>query len=122
MVGGLARLLDRGEAVLSQAGLHGQLVWVDWLEEKSRLLKLMLTVLLGFATLQALLLSITVLIMALSWNSLYRLTALVGLGLVFAAILGWVWQRLKQLAALGDHSFAASRRELAADLALLKQP
>jgi len=120
--GGFGRLLDRGEAVLTQAGLHGQLVWVDWLDEKARLLRMLLIAVLGFATLQALLLSITVLVMALSWNSLYRLVALTGLTLVFATTLVWVWHRLRALAALGMYSFADSRRELATDLALLRRP
>ena len=59
--------------------------------------------------------------MALSWHSLYRMAVLIGMALGFAIVLGWAWHRLKQLAALGDHSFAASRRELAADLHLLKR-
>lgn len=116
-----ARLVQAaGGALLSQAMLHAELAGVGWEEEKNRLLTMLAATLLGFACLLCALLFAGGLALAVAWETAYRiptLAALVilpGLGVVAA------WRRFRILAALGSHSFAASRQELAADAAVLR--
>ena len=109
-----------GGALLLQAGLHGQLLRIEWAQEKARLLKLVMATLLGFVCLLGLMAALGTLLLALYWDTPYRipavsaLVAMCGLGVLFA------WRLFKSQAALGSDSFAASRCELAADLELLR--
>jgi len=48
---GLRLLFSAGGALLTQAGLHGQLARLEWAEEKSRLHQMLITGLKGFASL-----------------------------------------------------------------------
>lgn len=109
-----------GPALYSQAGLHAQLLELEWAQEKQRLLGLLLAALLGYAALLTALLSTTGLLLALSWSTPYRLAVALGLVTANGLLLAWACLRLGQLVARGRHSFAASREELAADLALLR--
>jgi uncharacterized membrane protein YqjE len=116
-------LRTAGGALLVQAALYSQLLRVEWAEEKSRLLKLVMATLLGFVCLLGLLAALGALLLALFWDTPYRVAAvgvllgLYGLGLALA------WGLFRSQAALGSRSFEATRSELAADLELLrKQP
>jgi uncharacterized membrane protein YqjE len=108
-----------GGALLAQAGLHAELLRVEWAEEKGRLQQMMLAMLLGFACLLGLMLALGALLLSLSWDTPYRipaaaaLVAAYGLGVVFACV------RLRAQSSLGDQSFSATRAELAADIELL---
>lgn len=117
----LIRILgSAGSALLAQAALHGQLAKVEWAEEKNRLLQMLLVILLGFACVLCLMLLLGAVVLLVSWTSvlfipaLLLLMALYGTGLVFA------WRRFQALSARGGLAFAATREELAADLALIK--
>lgn len=117
----LLRLLrSAGRALCAQAALHGQLARVEWAEEKSRLLHMLLTALFGFACLLCLLLSGSALVVALSWNTPYRLPSMLGLLLVHGLGSLLAWRHLHALAARSEQGFAATRAELAADIALLR--
>lgn len=113
-------LRSAGGSLLDQAALHGQLLHTEWAAEKRRLLKMHLAILLGFAFLLCTMLACGALVLALGWETVYRipimlaLMAVYGLGAVFA------WRRFLTLSALGGQAFAASREELSADLALLR--
>jgi len=113
-------LRTAGGALLLQAALHGQLLRVEWAEEKSRLLKLVMATLLGFVCLLGLMAALGALLLALYWDTPYRipavsvLLALYGLGMALA------WRLFRSQAALSSRSFAATRSELAADLELLR--
>jgi uncharacterized membrane protein YqjE len=111
-------LSSAGGALLAQARLHGQLVRVEWEEEKIRLLKLLVAALLVFSGLLCFMLFAGIAVLAASWDSGYRIAVAVTLVAVYAlgAALAWLW--FKALAA--RQSFAATREELAADLALLR--
>ena len=118
---GAVRILHAaGGALFSQALLHAELAGVEWQEEKHRLLKMLTFALLGFACLLCALLFAGGLALAATWDTAYRLPTLgvlvilCGLG-TFAARRGFEAQ-----VALGNHSFAASRQELAADVAVLR--
>src|SRR6202023_2809773 len=113
-------LRSAGGALFDQVALHGQLAQVEWGEEKNRLLKMLVGALLGFACLLCVMLSAGALVLVLCWETGYRIpaaTALVGL---YGLAAGFAWHRLTALSALGGQSFAATRLELAADLALLR--
>lgn len=113
-------LRTSGGPLLAQAQLHGQLAQIEWREEKQRLLRMLVTTLLGFAGLLCALLTATALVVALSWNAGYGLVTLGALALLYAAGTAVAWRRLRALAALGDDAFAATREELAADAELLR--
>lgn len=109
-----------GRALLAQAGLHGQLLRVEWAQEKIRLARMLAVTLIGFAFLLCLMLAIGALVLASCWESAYRVPAAAALVALYALGAGIAWRRIRALSALGENSFAATREELAADLALLK--
>jgi uncharacterized membrane protein YqjE len=113
-------LRSAGSALFAQAALHGQLARVEWAEEKSRLLRMAAIGLLGFACLLCVMLFAGVLVLAISWESVYRIPALMAVIAVYALGVGVAWHHLQALAALGEHAFAATREEIAADLDMLK--
>ena len=115
------RLLRRaGGALLTQATLHGELARVEWAQEKRRLLKMLGVVLLGLTALTCMMLFLGFMVLAISWDTPYRVAGVAAMSLIYALATFVAWQRFKVLASLGDDSFAATREELAADLALLR--
>lgn len=101
-----------------QTRLQGELLKLEWAEEKNRLLQMLLSLLIGLTFLICALGCLSVLVMALFWDSPYRIPALLlligmhTLGLVLA------WRRFQALSARSTNAFAATREELAADIAL----
>lgn len=118
----VVRLLrSAGAALFTQASLHGQLARVEWEEEKTRLLAVAIAALLCFAGLLCLLLMAGALVLAFSWNTPYRVPVAWGLIAAYGLIVAFAWYRLRTLSARSSQAFAATREELAADLALLKE-
>ena len=113
-------LRSAGGALCSQAGLYGQLARVEWAEEKNRLLKMVVLAIAALACALCVMLFFGVLVIALSWNSEYRIHAIVVMIAVYGLGVGLAWYRLQALSSLGDQSFAATREEMAADIALIK--
>lgn len=113
-------LQSAGGALLVQAVLHGQLAAIEWKEERHRLQRMLALTLAGFACLLCTLLFAGALALSASWETGYRIHVLALLMLLFGFGTVLAWQRFGIRAAAGDHSFAASREELAADIALLK--
>ncbi len=109
-----------GGALFQQAALHGELARVEWAEEKPRLVKMLVVGLLGFASLLCVLLAIGALLIALSWNTNLRIPVAISLIAAYLLAIGIAWSRLRALSAKSTQAFAATREELAADLALLK--
>lgn len=116
----LKLLRSAGSAISAQAALHRQLIQVEWEEEKNRLSQLLMFALLGLICAMGLLLSLSILAIALSWDTEYRIHVLVALPVFYGLVLLWIWKRIKVLLALSRRTFAATREELAADLALVK--
>jgi uncharacterized membrane protein YqjE len=116
----LRLLFSAGGALLTQAGLHGQLARLEWEEEKSRLHRMLITALLGFASLLSSMVFIGILVMATTWDTVYRLPAIVAVVAVYGLATGLAWRRLRRLSAQGKQAFAATREEFAADMALLR--
>jgi uncharacterized membrane protein YqjE len=116
------RLLhSAGGALVTQALLHGQLAGIEWEQEKDRLLKMLAITLLGFAGLLCALLFAGGCVMAVTWDTAARIPAAGALLLLYALGAAAAWRRFQALTALGGKVFAASREELAADAALLKE-
>ena len=113
-------LRSAGGALFDQAVLHGQLVRIEFKEEKIRLLKVFIVTLLVVACLLCLMLFAGVLVLAFSWNTAYRIPAATTLIAVYMVGSGIAWLRLKTLLARGDQAFAATREELATDIAIIK--
>jgi len=114
-------LRSAGKALLSQAALHAQLARVEWEEEKNRLIKMLLAALLGFAGALCAMIFTGVLVIAFSWDTAYRIPAAIALILVYAIGIAIAWRRFQSLAALSSQAFAATREELAVDLAMIKR-
>lgn len=109
-----------GSALFAQAALHEQLARVEWREEKSRLLQMLIVILLGFAFLLCGLLVTSGALLAWSWTTPYRLAVVLGLIAFFVVAIAIAWHRVKVLSARSSQTFAATREELAADIALIK--
>lgn len=113
-------LRSAGGPLFTQTALHAQLARVEWAQEKGRLLHMLLVAVLGFAFLLCGLMFAGVLVLAVSWDTGFRLPAMLALVLLFALGVHFAWQRLQSLSAQGERAFAATREELAADIALLR--
>ena len=113
-------LRSAGNALFAQAALHGKLARVEWTQEKKRLLTMVATVLLGFACLLCVLMFSGALVLAFTWDSVYRVPAALILLAMYSLGILIAWHRLRSLAARGDQAFSALREELAADMALIK--
>jgi uncharacterized membrane protein YqjE len=117
----VVRLLrSAGAALFAQAAMHGQLARIEWAEEKARLLQILVVGLIGFASLLCVMLFAGALVLAFSWDTAYRTPAAIALVATFGLGTVLAWGRVKALAARSSQAFAATREELAADLALLK--
>ena len=113
-------LQSAGGALFVQMLLHGQLAAIEWEQEKGRLLKMLLILLLGFACLICAMLFTGALVLATAWETAYRIPAIGGLVVVAALGVAATWRRFRVLSATGGKVFAASLKEFAADAALLK--
>ena len=115
----LRLLFSAGGALLTQAGLHGQLARLELAEEKTRLHRMLITGLLGFASLLSSMIFIGILVMATTWDTVYRIPAIIAVVAVYGLTTGLAWRRLRSLSALGKDAFTATREEFAADMAML---
>jgi uncharacterized membrane protein YqjE len=113
-------LQTAGGALLDQLVLHGKLAQLEWVQEKTRLVQMLGTALVGYTFLSCALFFAGVLALACCWDTGYRIPAAATLAVLFA--LGTVvsWRRFRALSALSAQSFAGTREELAADLVLLR--
>ncbi len=109
-----------GGALCTQASLYGKLARIEWLEEKNRLMKMILFGLIGFACTLCVMLFIGLLVLVLTWDTSYRILALSVVIVLYGIGVGFAWQRIRALSRLNSQSFAATREELATDLALIK--
>lgn len=107
-------------ALCAQASLHAQLAQVEWEEEKQRLCKMALMGVLGFVFFLCFILLLSALAVVLAWSTPYRIHVFVGVTIVHFIGLIWTGLCVKKLAELSSKSFAATRAEIASDIALLK--
>jgi uncharacterized membrane protein YqjE len=116
----LSVVRSASSALLAQAMLHAQLAQLEWEEEKQRLAKMLLLTLLGFACLLCLLLCVGGLAVTLSWDTPLRIPVFILLLASYLFALLAAGFKLHALAEQSSHSFAGTRAEIAADLALIK--
>lgn len=113
-------LRSAGGSLLAQAAQHGKLARIEWEIEKRRLLQMHLATLLGLACLMCAMLSAGVLVLALAWETAYRIPAVTALIALYGLGTGLAWRRFETLSARSHESFSVLREELAADVALLR--
>ncbi len=117
----VVRLLrSAGGALLAQLALHGKLASVEWEEEKNRLLQMFIITLFGFVCVLCILFFTGAAVLALSWETPYRIHAIVALIAIYGLGVFVAWHRFQKLSALSSDAFAATREELAADIALIR--
>jgi uncharacterized membrane protein YqjE len=119
-LGAIRILRAAGGEFLEQLILHGQLAQIEWGQQKDRLFKMFVSAALGFACLLCIMLCVGALVLALSWATVYRIPAATTLVALYGLGAGLAWRRFSALAMLSGQSFAATRVELAADVALLR--
>jgi uncharacterized membrane protein YqjE len=106
--------------LLSRMALYARLVGIEWAEQKARLSGMLAITLLGFASFLCFMLFAGALVTMLSWDSAYRIQAIVAVIASYAAVTGIAWLRFQSLSTRSDQAFAATREEFAADIALIK--
>ena len=116
----LRSVRSAGGALLDQASLHGELLGLEWAQEKNRLRSMATALLLGFACLLGLLGGLGALLLSLYWDTPYRVPAVAGVIALYGLGAALAWRQFQALADRGAQSFAASRAELAADVQLLR--
>lgn len=108
------------DGLLAQAKLHGQLAKIEWQEEKDRLARMLVAVLVGFSCFICLLIFVGVLVISLSWNTEYQLIALLSLCTFYALMTYIAWWQFNLATKMSEGFFAGTHAELAADLAMIK--
>jgi uncharacterized membrane protein YqjE len=106
--------------ILIQAELHGRLFQVEWLQEKNRIQQIICIASLGFAFLLCSLLSLGFFVIAANWAGEYRMLSIAMVCACYLIGLIFCWVRFNALAAKGVESFAATREEFSADIALIR--
>mgnify|MGYP003951104377 CR=1 FL=1 len=113
-------LRSGGKAILGQAALYGELACVEWAEEKNRLTKMFVIGMAAFACLLGVLLFTGVLVMAISWDTPYRIPAVLAMMVIYVIGVGIAWHKVRALSASSGQAFSVTREEFAADIALIK--
>ena len=116
----IQRLRASAAIVLVQMELHGRLAGIEWQQEKNRLQQLLIASVLGLVFLSCCLFCAGLLVITLGWSTDYRLHSIVGVLFFYSAGVVLCYLRCKHLAALGATAFAATRAEIAADIALIR--
>lgn len=116
----LRLLRSAGGALFAQAALHGQLARVEWEEEKIRLMRIAIAALISLVSAICLLLLGSLVVVALSWNTAFQIPVVSAVLALYLLAFFFAMRTLTRQIALGSLSFAATREEIAADLALLK--
>jgi uncharacterized membrane protein YqjE len=116
----LRRLRSVSGDLAAQLGLHGQLAKVEWADEKLRLGRLLKAALLGVAFLVSTCIFGGVLLLTLGWRGGFLIPAAIVLVVLYAGGTLLAWLKVRALLALSVHSFAASRAEFAADIAMIR--
>jgi uncharacterized membrane protein YqjE len=110
-----------GGDALEHAVLLGSLLQLEWEQELKRLKGLLIAAVIGGVSLFVLVLFAVGLVLAVSWDTPYRVLAVLGLAALFAAGSWAAFRRVSTLSEQGKASFAATREQYAKDLALLKE-
>lgn len=105
--------------LVDHARLTLELADLEWQQEKQRLRRVTLMVALAAVSGLFFVAVVTAVIILLTWLTPYRFVAIALLLLIYALGVGWAVLRLRRLS--GNESFAATRAELARDMALFRE-
>lgn len=119
MLGALQLLRLASEPLINQLKLHSQLLNLEWAEEKKRLSRILITSLVGYACFLCLLFFIGMLVLVLSWNTKFFILSLIILCVVYALGACLACWRVMKILKCPDSLFASTRKELAADMAMI---
>lgn len=119
MLGALQLLRSASEPLIEQLKLYPQLFNLEWAEEKKRLSGLFITSLVGYGCFLCLLFFIGMLVLVLSWHSQFFIMSLIILCAVYGFGAYLAWRRVMKLIKCPDSLFASTRKELAADMAMI---
>lgn len=119
ILGTLQQLRLASDPLIAQLKLHAQLLNLEWADEKQRLSRLLITSLVGYACFLCLLFFIGMLVLVLSWNSNFFIISLIILCTLYGFVAFWAWRKVMKLLKCPDSLFASSRKELAADMAMI---
>lgn len=103
-----------------QLELRGHLLKIEWLQEKNRIQQIICVAFIGFALLLCCLLMLGFFVIVAAWTSEYRLLSIAMVFGFYLFCLVLCCIKLNALAAKGADSFAVTREELAADIALIR--
>ena len=117
----LSVIRSASSALLAQTMLHAQLAQLEWEEEKQRLAKMVMFTLMGFACFLCLLFFVGAFVLTLSWDTQFRIPVFIALIFCYCLAILWAGFKLSVLAKQGNNSFAGTRAEIAADIALIKR-
>jgi uncharacterized membrane protein YqjE len=109
-----------GSLLLDHAALGAELVGVEWAEERARLRRSLLCLVLGAILLGLTLLQLDILVMLAFWQTPYRVTAAALLTLLFGAGLALAWRNFQRLGEESTQAFAGSREQLGRTIQLLR--
>lgn len=108
------------KTVSHQLDLYSQLASVEWKEEKSRLTRMLIFLLLGFTFFFCLLFALSSMLLLYSWNTEYRSWAMAALVGLYGLGIWFSWYCFRKLGDRDNQAFSATREELAVDIALLR--
>jgi len=107
-------------ALFAQGALYGQLAWVELKVERDRLLKLLMTMLVGFSLLTSLLVSLTTFILVSSWGTPYLSIVMIATGVFYSMGFIIIWRQFATLVRQSDEAFTDTREELSIDMELIR--
>ncbi len=116
----LRLLRSASAAVFAQANLHSRLAGIEWAQEKRRLAWMLIALLFAMACLLCLLLVGGAVLLLAFWDSTHRASAIIALLAIYglgALLAGWL---ITVLSRQGGQAFAATREEIAADIAMIR--
>jgi uncharacterized membrane protein YqjE len=108
------------KTVIYQLELYGQLASVEWKEEKVRLTDMLISLLLGFTFFFCLLISLSSMVLLITWDTPYRSWAMAVLLCFYGFGLWFACYRFRSLGRRSSEVFSDIREELAVDIALLR--
>lgn len=109
-----------GGTLGAQAGLYGELIQLELDQERQRLVRLGVLLLVTLMAAWCVLLFGSLLILAIVWETDYRVPVIGGVvGFFFLVLVLALW-RFNTILARSGRMFASVREELAADVALIK--
>ncbi|MFN9730589.1 MAG: phage holin family protein [Pseudomonadota bacterium] len=109
-----------GGALWDQARLHGELARIEGIAEQRRLARCAVFTVAVVVLLACASAALGSAALVLAWDTPWRPAVAIALPLVYAALAGVALLRLRSAWARASGAFAATRSEIAADLALLR--